>query len=68
MISIRGRKPICTAWRATEKAPEITACEAITVASVARTTSGISAQPGPRWKKGLSMAAGSSSSSAPWLK
>ncbi len=36
MICMRGSRPICTAWRATEKAPEMTACEAMTVASVAR--------------------------------
>ena len=48
----RGRKPSCTAWRATEKEPEITACEAITVAIVARTTIGHSAQCGTIWKKG----------------
>jgi hypothetical protein len=65
---MRGRKPICTDWRATEKAPEITAWEAMTVARVARMTSGISAHWGPRWKKGLSMAAGSLRSSAPWPK
>ena len=34
MVS-RGRKPSCTAWRVTEKAPEMTACEAMTVAAVA---------------------------------
>jgi hypothetical protein len=38
--SMRGTKPSCMAWRVTEKAPEITACEAITVASVARPISG----------------------------
>ena len=37
----RGRKPSCTAWRVTENAPEITACEAITVATVASTIIGI---------------------------
>ena len=68
MICMRGSRPICTAWRATEKAPEITACEAMTVASVASATIGISAQEGPSWKKGLSIAAGSLSSSAPWPK
>src|SRR3954462_3976051 len=34
-IVMRGRKPSCTACLVREKAPEITACEAITVASVA---------------------------------
>ena len=32
---MRGNSPIWMACRATEKAPEITACEAITVAMVA---------------------------------
>ena len=46
---MRGSRPICTDWRATEKAPEMTACEAMTVASVARMTIGTSAQSGARW-------------------
>ena len=37
----RGRKPSCTAWRVTENAPEITAWDAITVATVASTIIGI---------------------------
>jgi hypothetical protein len=61
---MRGRKPICTDWRATEKAPEITAWEAMTVARVARMTSGISAHWGPGGRRVL-MAAGSLRSSAP---
>ena len=30
---MRGRSPSCIAWRATEYAPEMTACDAITVAA-----------------------------------
>ena len=41
-----GGSPSWTACRATEKAPEMTACEAMTVASVASMTSGTSAQSG----------------------
>ena len=65
MVS-RGRKPSCTAWRVTEKAPEMTACEAMTVAAVAARTIGIRAQCGKSRKKGLSMARGESRISAPW--
>ena len=39
-IRRRGRKPSATACRVTENAPEMTACDAITVASVASTTIG----------------------------
>ncbi len=60
-----GRKPSCTAWRVTEKAPEITAWEAMTVADVASTTIGTSAHSGTRRKNGLSIAFGSDSSNAP---
>ena len=42
----RGRKPSCTAWRVTENAPEMTACEAITVATVASPIIGIRPQCG----------------------
>ena len=38
----------CIAWRAMEKAPEITACEAITVAAVASNTSHGSTAAGTR--------------------
>ena len=55
----RGRKPSCTAWRVTENAPEITAWEAITVATVASTTIGSCAQSGISRKNGLSIAFGS---------
>ncbi len=41
-----------------ENAPEITACEAITVAAVASSTTGTSAQPGSKLKNGLSTASG----------
>ena len=51
-----------------EKAPEITACEAITVAIAASTTIGTTAHDGKRRKKGLSTAAGSRSTSAPCPK
>ena len=64
MVS-RGRKPRPTAWRVTEKAPEITACEAMTVANVARTTIGIRLQSGNSRKNGLSIAPESSTISAP---
>src|SRR5262245_7010002 len=39
----RGRRPSCTAWLASEKAPVMTAWLAITVAAVARPTIGSSA-------------------------
>jgi len=61
----RGRKPSETAWRVTENAPEITACEAITVAAVASTTIGIRLQSGKSRKNGLSIAFGSPRISAP---
>ncbi|MNF77298.1 hypothetical protein D3C84_594390 [compost metagenome] len=51
-----------------EKTPEITACEAITVAMVASNSRGSSAQVGASRKKGLAMASGLPSSSAPWPK
>jgi hypothetical protein len=37
---MRGRKPSCTACLVSEYAPEITACDAITVAAVASTIIG----------------------------
>ena len=67
-MSMRGRYPSCTAWRVSENAPEITACEAITVAIVVSTTSGIVAHAGARWKNGCSAAVGSRRTSAPWPK
>ena len=66
LIVTRGRNPRLTACRVTEKAPEITACEAITVATVARSTIGMRAQWGSSRKNGLSMDDGSRSISAPW--
>ena len=48
--------------------PEITACEAITVANVASMTMGTSAQSGANRKNGFLMAAGSLSNSAPCPK
>jgi hypothetical protein len=65
-IRSRGRKPSCTAWRVTENAPEITACEAITVATVASSTIGIRAQCGMSRKNGFSIACGEPRMSAPW--
>ena len=52
----------------TLKAPVISACEAITVAMVASTTSGSSAQSGAMLKNGFFTASGRASSSAPWPK
>ncbi|MNL40243.1 hypothetical protein D3C87_1625780 [compost metagenome] len=46
LIARRGRKPRCTAWRASEKAPVMTAWLAMIVAMVARITIGNSAQSG----------------------
>ena len=51
-----------------EKAPEITACEAMTVAMAASTTIGSTPQEGKSRKNGLSMAAGLPSTSAPCPK
>ena len=51
-----------------EKAPEITACEAIAVASVDMITSGITPHVGTKWKNGLATVAAfapSRSSNAP---
>ena len=49
----RGRKPSRIAWRVTQKAPEITAWEAMIAATVARITIGIRAQSGNIRKNGL---------------
>ncbi|MNK77997.1 hypothetical protein D3C87_976150 [compost metagenome] len=51
-----------------EKAPEITACDAITVAMAASTTIGSTPHEGKSRKNGLSMAAGFASTSAPCPK
>ena len=53
------------ACRDTENAPEITACEAMTVAAAARMTNGNVAHDGARWKNGLAMVAGSRKIIAP---
>ena len=37
---MRGNWPSCTAWRVMEKTPEITACDAMMVATVASATMG----------------------------
>ena len=49
-----------------EKAPLSTACEAMTVAMVASSTIGSSAQPGKSRKNGFSIEAGLSSTRAAW--
>jgi hypothetical protein len=54
------------AWRDTENAPVMTACEAITVAAVASTTSGTVSWSGTRRKNGARTVDGSSMTSAPW--
>ena len=63
---MRGRKPSCIAWLVIEYTPEITACDAITVAAVESTTIGSSAQSGKSLKNGFSIASGCAASSAPW--
>ncbi len=65
---MRGSRSSCTAWRAIEKAPEITACEAMTAAMVASTTIHGSICGGIRWKNGCWIGLPTSSSSAPWPK
>ena len=50
---MRGRKPSRTACLVTENAPEMTACEAMIVATVARTTIGKRLQCGSSRKKGF---------------
>jgi len=61
-------KPSCMHCRAIEKAPEIIAWLAITVAIVASSTIGRCDQSGPSRKNGFWIAAGSSIISAPWPK
>ena len=68
MMRIGDKYPRRTAWRVSEKTPEITACEAMTVARVARISSGISAQSGASRKNGFLIASGFFSSNAPWPK
>jgi hypothetical protein len=45
-MCMRGQYPIWIAARDSENVPEMTACDAITVAQVARTTMGINAHDG----------------------
>ena len=63
---MRGSRPSWIACWVSEKAPVITAWDAMMVAAVASTTMGISAHSGIMRKKGLSMAAGLAMSIAPW--
>ncbi len=62
---IRGRNPSCAAWRVTLNAPEMTDCEAITVATVASTTSGTCAHAGTSEKNGFATALGERRTSEP---
>ncbi len=48
MMVTRGRYPSCTAWRVSEYAPEISACDATTAATVAMMTIGYSQAPETR--------------------
>ena len=52
----------------TLKAPVISACEAMTVAMVARPTKGTKAQSGAIMKNGFFTASGLAKSKAPWPK
>ena len=65
---MRGRKPSCIACWVTENAPEMTACEAITVATVASTTISFwpVCPPGTSRKNGFAIAVGWARISAPW--
>ncbi|MNT14810.1 hypothetical protein D3C72_1498300 [compost metagenome] len=65
---MRGTKPSWIAWLVREKAPEMTACEAITVAQVASSTIGISRGSGTIRKNGFTAPAGLFISIAPWPK
>jgi hypothetical protein len=63
----RGQYPSCTACWVSEYAPEMSACEATTVAKVAMATMGYTHTPESRPKKGLSRTAvGAASRAAPW--
>jgi hypothetical protein len=66
-MAIRGRNPSWITCCVTEKAPEITACDAITVASVARMTIAVWAAcpPGTRKKNGFDAVSGREMRSAP---
>ncbi len=64
----RGKKPNWMVCLVAENAPEISACDAITVAAVANTTMGISDHAGSMRKNGFSAAAGLAKTRAPWPK
>ena len=61
-----GSSPSCTAWRDSEKAPEMTAWLAMTVATVARITTGSRPHSGISRKNGFARAAGLWRMSAAW--
>ena len=65
---IRGRNPSWITCCVTENAPEMTACDAITVAMVASTTIAFwpVCPPGTRKKNGFTIVAGCARISAPW--
>jgi hypothetical protein len=65
-MRMRGRHPIWAACCVTEKAPVITACEAMTVAAVARNIMNNRAHPGTSRKNGLRMLLRSARTRAPW--
>ena len=68
LIVIRGRKPSWITCWVTENAPEITACEAITVATVASTTIAFWPvwPPGTSRKNGFTIVFGWARIRAPW--
>ena len=68
MTVTRGKKPSCIAWCVSEKAPEMSACEAMTVAAAESTTSATVHRPETSEKNGLAAAAGLASMSAPCPK
>ncbi len=61
-----GSSPSCTAWRLSENAPEMTAWLAMTVAIVARITTGICSALGNSRKNGSFAAPGWFSTSDAW--
>jgi hypothetical protein len=65
---MRGRNPSWITCCVTENAPEITACDAITVASVASTTIAFWPvwPPGTRKKNGFDAVSGRDMIRAPW--
>ena len=70
MVDVRrGQYPSCTAWRVSEKAPEMSACDAMIAAAVASTT--MRKERPDRGRAGRTAAraaVASMSSSAPWPK